>query len=165
MKPRIRPPTGLLIALAAQTPLLIANWPLRPGASAIGTGSLLLAAGVVLNVWAERLFRRAAVGVRPFTPAPVVINTGPYRVTRNPMYIGLLAINLSAAFFTGVLTNVWSSVAFAIWLQYAFVLPEEEFLIRESGGNYRDYAQRVPRWLIVRSAETQPRAALESAPE
>lgn len=64
------------------------------------------------------------------------------------MYVGLVCLNLSVTFFTGVLANVWSSIAFLIWLHYAFVLPEEVFLRYKLAGIYDEYARRVPRWLI-----------------
>jgi hypothetical protein len=99
-------------------------------------------------IWSERLFRRSDVGVCPFTRVPVLIETGPYRVTRNPMYVGLICLNLGATLFSGVVANIWSCVAFAIWLHYAFVLPEEAFLRSEVGAAFDEYARRVPRWLL-----------------
>ena len=51
------------------------------------------------------------------------------------------------SFLTGVLPNVWSSVAFAFWLHCAFVLPEEAYLRREQGAAFVEYARRVPRWV------------------
>jgi hypothetical protein len=55
-KPRILPPKGLLIAVVAQLPIMIAGFPLRPSALSMAAGALLLAAGATLNIWAERLF-------------------------------------------------------------------------------------------------------------
>lgn len=144
------PPRALLVALASQAPLIAAGWPLRPTVAQIATGGVLTAAGLVLNVWSERLFVREGVGVCPFTPAPVVIERGPYRLTRNPMYLGLIALNLAFTFFTGVMANLWSSVAYAMWLHYAFVLPEENFLRASWGDAYTRYALRVPRWITLR---------------
>jgi protein-S-isoprenylcysteine O-methyltransferase Ste14 len=143
----ILPPKGLLIALASQVPLLAATGLRRPTVPELAIGIGLLLLGCVLNVWAERLFRRDDVGVCPFTPVPVLVERGPYRVTRNPMYVGLVALNLSASFLTGVLANIWSSVAFALWLHYAFVLHEEAYLQREQGAAFSEYARHVPRWL------------------
>jgi protein-S-isoprenylcysteine O-methyltransferase Ste14 len=144
---QILPPKGLLIALAAQLPLLVAAFPLHPSAPEIALGLLLIAAGGVLNVWAERLFRRNQVGVCPFSNAPVLITSGPYRVTRNPMYLGLVFCNLGVALLSGVLPNAWSSVAYFIWLHYAFVLPEEQFLRELLSPELDAYARRVPRWI------------------
>jgi protein-S-isoprenylcysteine O-methyltransferase Ste14 len=152
--PRVNvlPPKGLLIALAAQLPLALASLPLRPAAWELSAGLLLLIAGVAINVWAERQFRRAGVGVCPFSPAPTVIESGPYRFTRNPMYVGLIALCLSAALLCGLPLNAWTAVAYAIWLHRRFVLPEERFLLRERGEDYADYARRVPRWITRRPA-------------
>ena len=148
-KPRVLPPKGLLVALAAQLPLLVSAGPLRPSPLEIAAGGLLLVAGVVLNVWAERLFRHSGVGVCPFTHVPVMVARGPYRLTRNPMYLGLVCLNLGATLLTGVLANAWSSIAFGMWLHFAFVLPEEVFLRRELGRAFDEYAAVVPRWLSV----------------
>src|SRR5215475_2391235 len=88
-KPRILPPKGLLIALGSQLPLVLGGFPLRPSTLEISVGAALLATGVLLNVWADRLFRRNDVGVCPFTHVFVLVDGGPYRITRNPMYLGL----------------------------------------------------------------------------
>jgi Putative protein-S-isoprenylcysteine methyltransferase len=64
------------------------------------------------------------------------------------MYVGLLCLNLGVTLITGVLANVWSSIALFIWLHYAFVLPEESFLRQELGAAFDAYAKRIPRWLF-----------------
>jgi protein-S-isoprenylcysteine O-methyltransferase Ste14 len=147
-KPRVLPPKGLLIALASQVPLLWAALPLRPSVVEVALGAVLCSIGVCLNVWADALFRRNDVGVCPFTHVPVVVEGGPYRITRNPMYVGLVCLNLGVTFFTGVLGNIWSSIALLLWLHYAFVLPEEQFLRRNLAAIYDRYSKRAPRWLI-----------------
>jgi protein-S-isoprenylcysteine O-methyltransferase Ste14 len=149
-KPQILPPKGLLIAMAAQLPLLAWSWPPRPSPFDLVAGSILLVAGAVLNIWSERLFRRGAVGVRPFTPAPRLITSGPYRLTRNPMYLGLVFLNLGATFVSGALLNVWTSICCVVWLHYAFVIPEEVFLQQHFRALFDEYAQGRPRWLIGR---------------
>jgi protein-S-isoprenylcysteine O-methyltransferase Ste14 len=148
-KPRILPPKGLLIAVCAQIPLLIASPGVRPTILEIVVGAGLLLAGAVLNIWSERLFRRDQVGVCPFTHVPVLIAHGPYRITRNPMYLGLICLNLGVTLLSGVLANVWSSIAFAIWLHYAYVIPEEAFLRHEVGPAFDGYVDHVPRWVMV----------------
>lgn len=148
-KSSILPPRGLLIALAAQLPLMLASFPLQPAVWQLVSGALLLMAGIALNVWADRQFKRAGVGIRPFSPAPVVVESGPYRFTRNPMYLGLIAISLSAALLSGVPLNAWATIAYAAWLHHAFVVPEEAFLLRTLGEPYANYTRRVPRWIII----------------
>jgi protein-S-isoprenylcysteine O-methyltransferase Ste14 len=138
--------------MAAQLPLLISHLPLRPSLLEIAVGGCLLVAGLVLNVWAERLFRGDNVGVCPFSHVPVLVARGPYRITRNPMYLGLVCANLSITLLTGVLANIWSSIAFCVWLHFAFVLPEEVFLRRELGRAFDEYARHVARWLSIKMA-------------
>lgn len=158
----ILPPKGLLIALAAQIPLAVASLPLRPSLAGIVAGLLLLLGGVSVNVWAGRCFKRVDVGVCPFSPAPVVVTTGPSSFTRNPMYVGLIALCLSVALLSGVPLNAWTAAAYALWLHRRFVLPEERFLMRERGEDYAAYARRVPRWITRppsrRRAPRPPRA-------
>src|SRR5262245_18715199 len=72
-KPRVLPPKGLLIALAAQLPIAISGMSLRPSVVEMIAGAAFVIAGVVLNVWAERLFRHHGVGVCPFTHVPVLV--------------------------------------------------------------------------------------------
>jgi protein-S-isoprenylcysteine O-methyltransferase Ste14 len=155
-KPSILPPRGLLFALVAQFPLISGSWPLRPRVVEVLIGVVLIVAGVVLNVWSVRLFERHAVGVCPFSPAAVLVTRGPYALSRHPMYLGLIAIALGLTIATGVLANMWISVAFAIWLHCAFVLPEEGFLRKLFGAGYDAYAGCVPQWLGPIKAGKQP---------
>lgn len=143
------PPRGLLLALLGQIPLVIVGWPLRPGPLEILAGCALLAAGVVLNVWSARLFERDAVGICPFSPAAALVTRGPYAVSRQPMYLGFVAIALGTTLVTGVLANLWAPATYAVWLHYAYVLPEERFLRDRFGAAYDAYRERVPRWLLV----------------
>src|SRR5262245_46755439 len=146
-KPRVLPPKGLLIALSAQLPIVISSVPLRPSVAEMTAGAAFFIAGIVLNVCPERLFRRHDVGVCPFTHVPLLVVRGPYRFTRNPMYLGLLCLNLGVTLFSGALANLWSSIALFIWLHYAFVLPEENFLRHTLANTFDEYVKRVRRWL------------------
>ncbi len=91
----VLPPRALLFSLLAQIPLILWSWPLKPGRLAVFGGVVALGAGAVFNVWAERLFRKAGVGVCPFSATPELVANGPYRLTRNPMYLGMVLISLS----------------------------------------------------------------------
>lgn len=143
----ILPPRGLLLALTAQLPLIADAWPLHPGTMEVLAGALLLLAGLCLNLWSARLFESAAVGIRPFSPAAVLVRHGPYGYSRNPMYLGLVAISLGLTVLTGTLANLWISVALGGWLHHAYVLPEENFLRERFGSAWDEYSQQVPRWL------------------
>lgn len=144
------PPRGFLLALLAQVPLIVSSWPLHPNSLEMVAGAALIAWGVLLNIWAERLFRWGATGVCPFSPTTVLVKRGPFKLSRNPMYLGLIAISVGVTLATGAFTNIWISVAFAIWLHYAYVLPEEHFMHDRFGAEYEQYTERVPRWILFK---------------
>lgn len=145
----VLPPRGLLLALVAQLPLIVSSWPLRPSLVETLAGVVLVAAGAVLNVWSARLFERHDAGICPFSSTSSLVTDGPFTRSRHPMYLGLVAISLGLTVATGVLANIWISVAFGIWLHYAYVLPEEKFLSDRFGLAYDEYCTRVPRWMLV----------------
>jgi protein-S-isoprenylcysteine O-methyltransferase Ste14 len=144
---RLLPPRGLLLSLLVQTPLVLWSWPLEPVGMSVLIGMVLLAGGVLLNIWADRLFRQRGVGVCPFSPVPVLIKEGPFRITRNPMYLGMVLISAGVPLITGLYTGLWAPLLLAVWLQIRFVLPEENFLRERLGIEYLLYAGGHSRWL------------------
>jgi protein-S-isoprenylcysteine O-methyltransferase Ste14 len=145
--PRLLPPCGLLLSLLAQFPLLWAEWPLQPTLVGTVVGTGLIAVGAGLNAWADRIFKAGQVGICPFSPAPVLLTHGPYRFTRNPMYLGLVAVTAGVTLLTGVLANLWIAVALWIWLHWGYVVAEERWLRDRFGTEFDAYADRVPQWL------------------
>ena len=161
---RLLPPKALLFSLLVQVPLAVWRWPVTPSRVSVLLGAAMVIAGCVLNVWAERLFRKGGVGVCPFTPAPSLVSSGPYRLTRNPMYLGMVLLSASGALFAGLPWNLWPAVTLAVWLHFRFVLPEEEFLRKQLGVSYLEYASRNPRWLGFPGSQV-PQAGLKSTSE
>jgi len=155
----ILPPRGLLLALLAQLPLILSNWPLGPSLLEVLAGAVLIATRATLNIWSARLFEQRDVGICPFSPTPALVIDGPFALSRHPMYLGLVALAVGATLATGVLANIWISVAFAIWLHYAYVLPEERFLRHQFGPGYDAYCERVPRWVGPSQTGTRRRVA------
>lgn len=110
-------------------------------------GWVSIAAGIGIAVWAERLFARAGTGVRPFTPSTELVIAGPYRFTRNPMYLGMMLVLTGGFLLAGSLGSLLP-IPFFFWLiRQRFVLPEEEHMIRHFGDDYRQYRKEVRRWL------------------
>lgn len=145
--PALLPPRGLLLALLAQVPLVVLAWPPRPSWPWLLAGGLALLAGAALNLWADAVFKRRQVPVCPFRPVPGLVEEGPYRYTRNPMYLGMVLICAGAALLTRSPVNLLAAAAFGAWLRQRFVIPEEAFLRSQVGRPFLDYAERVPRWL------------------
>ena len=145
--PSILPPKGMLIALALQFPLAVLAWPWRPSANLALIGFLLLAMGAALNLWASGRFTKHEVGICPFSPAPRLVEDGPYRFTRNPMYLSLALVYLGV---TALINSLWPLLLFppVIWIISTFVIAREEaYLERKFGATYLEYKKRVRRWL------------------
>jgi len=144
---RLLPPRGLLLSLVVQGPLILWFWPLAPPGASVLIGVALLVGGVVLNIWADRLFHKGGVGVCPFSPVPILIREGPFRITRNPMYLGMVLISAGVPLMTGLDIGLCAPAVLAVWLQIRFVLPEEKFLRERLGMEYLLYASNHSRWL------------------
>lgn len=110
-------------------------------------GIVLMALAVALVVWAALLFRRAGTGIVPFSPATVLVTAGPYRYTRNPMYLGLAGTLLGAAVLMGSMTPFVVIPAFMALIADRFIAGEEAMLERSFGRQYLEYKSRVRRWL------------------
>ena len=125
---------------------------LQPAAAFDGRGWWLLAlplgvAGVALIASALGLFRRAGTDPLPMRPTTVLVFDGPYRFTRNPMYLGMALVYLAAAL---MLDLPWAllllpPVLFVIVTQV--IAKEERYLDAKFGEEYRSYRARVRRWL------------------
>ena len=127
----LMPPKVLLLSVMLQIPLILWSWPLKPAEAPALAGAAMLAAGVVLNVRAERLFLKSGVGVCPFSPAPYLVNTGPYRLTRNPMYLGMVLLSASVPLITGLYRSEehTSELQSLTNLAYRLLLEKNRFLI------------------------------------
>lgn len=147
----IKPPILFLAALGLGYVLSL-YLPLGPGLSsanglAVFVGLLFVVLGLLLTFFPARRFRRAGTSVVPGQPSTVLVTEGAYKVTRNPMYVGM-----ALAYFglTILLTSVWMLLLFApvlLILHRCVVLREEDYLQRKFGDAYRAYTARVPRWL------------------
>ncbi|HKF13491.1 MAG TPA: isoprenylcysteine carboxylmethyltransferase family protein [Xanthobacteraceae bacterium] len=110
-------------------------------------GGILVACGVVLTGSAALKFKDARTTVRPDRAASSLVTAGPYKITRNPMYLGLAFVYLGIAVAD---QSVWALVLLPVVLaiiQRLAIEPEEAFLERRFGGAYINYKQRVSRWI------------------
>ncbi len=145
----IRPPLAWGLAVIAGLAL---NWliplPFLPAdlpAGWLGTMVFVLALGLI--AWAIITITRAASNVPTNLPTTTIVESGPYRFTRNPIYLGMFLglIGLAIAF-----DNLWllmMLVPFALVIRYGVVAREEAYLERKFGDVYRRYHARVRRWL------------------
>ena len=111
------------------------------------TGWLGVIAGLFLASWALLVFFRARTAIMPIRPASRLVSSGPYRFSRNPMYVGLSALYLGLALLFNV---AWPIVLFplvVISLYRLVIRREERYLADAFGDSYTIYRQRVRRWL------------------
>ena len=147
----IKPPFLFLGALALGC-LLSLVIPLgtrlaSPNGQALAVGLTFVALGFVLATFSARAFRIAGTDVVPGRPSDGLVTYGPYTITRNPIYIGLILVYFGLAI---VMTSLWVLlllIPVQMILQRGVVLPEEAYLERKFGDAYRKYKARVPRWL------------------
>jgi protein-S-isoprenylcysteine O-methyltransferase Ste14 len=110
-------------------------------------GDILVACGVVLTGSAALKFKNADTTVRPDRAASTLVIAGPYKITRNPMYLGLAFVYLGIAVAD---QSVWALVLLPVVLaiiQRLAIEPEEAFLERRFGADYLSYKEKVRRWI------------------
>lgn len=118
-----------------------------PGAALrFGLGGLLLVLGLGLMGLALRAFRAAGTHVEVYLPASALVVTGPYRFTRNPIYIGMTLAYLGAGLLTDSLWVLLLVLPVLGVMHYGVVLREEAYLTAKFGDAYRRYTRAVRRW-------------------
>ena len=112
----------------------------------LGVG--LLAFGVAISVWAAALFRRERTAIDPMsrTNRSLVVR-GPFRFTRNPMYLGLVTMTLGIAFWVGSPPMFAVPVLVFATVHRAHIPFEEAKMRRQFGAAFDRYTSRVRRWI------------------
>jgi len=141
------PPLIFLVALA-----VIIALGRMPGAEFIAppwqlSGIAFIALGLSLAVWGRLEFHRAGTSVRPTEQPATMVATGPFRFTRNPMYLGMSIVLLGVAVLFGKLIPLLIPFLFAWVISVRFIRHEEERLIGLFGDAYAEYMHRVRRWI------------------
>jgi len=110
-------------------------------------GGALIVLWLALAAWAIGVFRRAGTTPDPTGDVTAFVTDGPFRVSRNPMYLGLLLFQVGAAF---LLSNAWVLLLVPLCfllLDRVVIVGEERYLAAKYGAAYDDYRHRVRRWL------------------
>lgn len=113
----------------------------------VAAGALLFVAGAAVMLAAAGLFRRLGTNIPPSRPTTLIATTGPYRWTRNPMYLGMALV------YAGLTIGLDGPIAFVllplvlIAIQTQVIAREERYLEAKFGDDYRRYKAEVRRWL------------------
>jgi protein-S-isoprenylcysteine O-methyltransferase Ste14 len=148
--PRVRVPPPLFYALALLVGFFLnRKWPLPAGDGAliILFASAICVAAVALSASSVRMFRRSRTSIVPVRPATALVVSGPYRFTRNPMYVGLAMLTFGLALFMNTWWPILLLVPVVLVVQKFVILREEAYLTRRFGDDYVAYMRRVRRWV------------------
>ena len=110
-------------------------------------GAIILAAVLGLGLWSVLLIRRSGQSENPWKPTTQVIQSGPFRITRNPMYLQMVLVCLG---FSVAAVSLWILVLTPVcaWLlQRLAIVPEEKYLEDKFGETYLAYKRKVRRWI------------------
>ncbi|MEO5565052.1 MAG: isoprenylcysteine carboxylmethyltransferase family protein [Luteimonas sp.] len=135
---------GLAWVLARSTPGFTDLLPAR-----LAIAAALVLAGVLLALSGLLAFRKIGTTANPHTPGKsnAIVRSGPYRFTRNPMYLGLtLALLGWCAYLANPLTLV-AVVMFVTYITRLQIMPEERLLLEKFGEPYAQYIKSVRRWI------------------
>ncbi len=151
--PGVYLPPPFLFAAGFLVGLALERWvvSLRLGAGArpllLATGAVLMALGLGVDIWAAVTFRRARTTLLTFKPASRIVTSGPFRFSRNPMYVGLTLAYIGLSLLMNL---VWPLLILPFVLVTLFVVVvrrEELYLGDAFGEEYAEYRRRVRRWL------------------
>lgn len=143
---RLLPPRliGLLLVAATGAHLLLR---IRFHPLSIPLGIALIVLGLVLNIWSDALFREDRTPVRPGERAERLVIRGPFKLTRNPMYLGMVTALLGIALLAGSWPFRVPPVAFFLAASLFYIPFEEAQLQRLFPIDYGQYTKQVRRWL------------------
>jgi protein-S-isoprenylcysteine O-methyltransferase Ste14 len=111
------------------------------------TGGAVLVLGAALTLWGARTFALAGTTIKPFERTTRLVANGPFRFSRNPMYLGLVVMLLGSALALGTIGPWTAALALGLTLQLRFIRHEERALAASLGTPYERYRKSVRRWL------------------
>lgn len=145
----VRPPLAWALAVIAGFAL---DWlmPLSfvpPAVPGRWLGGAIFVVALALFVWAIATITRAGSNVPTSMPTTSIVDTGPYRLTRNPIYLGMMLALVGLAIAIDSLWLLLTLAPFALVIHHGVVAREEAYLERKFGEVYRRYRAGVRRWL------------------
>lgn len=146
--PGVRLPPPIIAALVMGVAWLLDRvWTLQVGPPAVALGGMVIFLAIGLAGWAVLALVKAGNDPRPDRPDAVMVETGPYRRSRNPIYLGLLLGATGLALIWGTL---WAWLGVAVLhgvLDRLVIAKEEAYLATRFGAAYAAYKGRVRRWM------------------
>lgn len=144
----VRPPLVYLLSLVTGSASQFAA-PLTfcPRAFAFPLGASLVTVAVALFSYAVNKFRAAGTPVPARKPTTMIVRTGPYRFSRNPIYLAFSLLQIGIAIWVNSLWLIATLIAAVALMHYVVIPREEQYLEMRFGAEYLDYKASVRRWL------------------
>jgi protein-S-isoprenylcysteine O-methyltransferase Ste14 len=144
----VRPP---FLYGAAFIAVLVLRWfwpmPILGHAVALWLGLALVVLGVGIAAWGRRTLQAAGTNVNPALPTTTIVTSGPFRFSRNPLYVGLTLVYLGLTLLFNTWWGVSLLVPILVIMHRGVVLREEHYLEQKFGETYRQYCSRVRRYV------------------
>ena len=132
---------GLVLTASVGDPFSLAAAPAR------WIGSGLIAVFALWNGWTLMAMASRGTSILPGGSTTLILRGGPFRVSRNPLYVGLILLDAGLAL---IVPSVWGLLSLAVGiaaLRWGAIIPEERYLAAKFGDEYDGYRARVRRWL------------------
>ena len=143
-----RPP---LLYLGAFLIVLVCRWfwpmPIDAAGRGLLPGLMLVALGAGVAIWGRRTMKAAGTNINPTLPAKAIVSSGPFRFSRNPLYLSLTTIYLGLTLAVNTWWGIVVLIPLLIVMHRGVVLREERYLEQKFGQSYRQYRSRVRRYL------------------
>ena|ERR1700676_641481 len=145
----IRPPIAWAVSVLAGLALnRLTPLPFVPAVAPAGwVGGMVFALALALLAWAIATITRAGSNVPTNRPTTTIVEAGPYRFTRNPIYLSMTLGLIGLAIALNSLWLLLTLIPFALVIRYGVIAREEAYLERKFGDVYSRYRARVRRWL------------------
>jgi protein-S-isoprenylcysteine O-methyltransferase Ste14 len=142
------PPVYLLAAISAMVALHFYS----PGKQILDApwrwmGAVPIIAGLALVLWVAAVFRRRKTTIKPGDVSSSLVTDGPFRVSRNPIYLGMTSVLVGTAIALGSLVPWLVVPVFVVLVGYNVIPVEEAMLAEAFGQSYVDYQAKVRRWI------------------
>lgn len=143
-------PPPLIVGVPMLAALLLERWmpwPLPVGSWAVRVGVGAVLVGFACVIPSIAAFRRARTHPEPWKPTKALVTSGLYRITRNPMYLGMLLVYVGIALAGRTVWPLLPLPVVILALEVGVIRREERYLVGRFGAPYEAYRQRVRRWL------------------
>lgn len=114
----------------------------------IMAGRILVGLSLFIFVGSLVYLKRAKTPVDPYKAPTAIVKGGPFRFTRNPIYLSLSLLYLGISLLTELIWPLLFLPLTLLVMHYGVIIREENYLIRKFGDEYQNYKEDVPRWLI-----------------